>query len=103
MKRNAADEKRQRAADEIEVHHDDAEAIGIAREADHVLGADIGDNHGHAGRPPRERSSCEKEIFARPYTAARPEAERGYRDEINDDDRQIDRRELNGFHNRRML
>ena len=54
------DQHGQAAADEVEVHHHHAVAIGVGGHADHVLGADVGDHQRHGHRPPGQRFAARK-------------------------------------------
>ena len=103
MNEKGGDEEREGAADEVEVHHHDAVAIGVAREPDHVLRADVGDDHRHPRHPPGKRLPGEKEVLAGADPAARPQAERGDGDEIEDDERQVEDGELDRFHERSII
>ncbi len=92
------EQQRQGAADEVEVHHHDAVAVRIAGEPDHVLGADVGNDERHPRRPPGKRLAREKIVAARVDAPARPEPETGDDGEIENDERDIERREVNRRH-----
>ncbi len=88
------DEDREDAADEIEVHHDEAVAVGIAGQAHHVFGADVGDDEGEAGGPPGEGLASQEVAFAVADAAADPDPEGGHADEVGDDQGEVEGREF---------
>ena len=57
------DQHREAAANEIEVHHHGAVAVGIRSHADHVLGSNVGHDQRHRDRPPGQRFAGQEEVL----------------------------------------
>ncbi len=92
------EEDRKDASHEIEIHHDDSVAIAVARETYHVLRADVGDDERHSRRPPGNGLPREEIIAAGSDSPARPEPEPGDGQKVEDDEPEIEGRELHRFH-----
>ena len=88
--------------DPVEVARHHAVLGARGRHADHFLGAQVGREERQPGDPGGDRAAREEEVLAAPDVSPQDPADAEHEGEIDDQDRVVDRAELDLVHGRKQ-